>query len=114
MTEELGFGDGLLERGGEGMRVVGEVHPGDEARALSGGGTDLGEALHDVGAGEPDGDCIDGGAVHAREIGEGELGPADIVEEIHGVRRDEGPGLGLEAIDHGGIELALGHRHSLP
>jgi len=87
------------------------MHPRDEAGALGGDGSDLGEPLNDIRAGEPDGEGIDGGAVTLGEVGKGELGLADIGEEILGVCGDEGPGLCLEAIDHRGV--VFGGRHGV-
>lgn len=110
----LGFGDGLLERGGERIGVLREMHRGDEAGALCARGTNLGEFIRDVGAFEPEAEGADGGAVSGGDCGEREGGVADIVQDIGGVWGHEGPGLGLEPRDHRGIVLDAWHGSSLP
>lgn len=110
----LGFGDGLLERFGEGIGVVREMHRRDEAGALGTRGTNLGEFIRDVGAFEPKAKGTDGGAVSGGDCREREGWVADIVQDIGGVWRDEGPGLGLELRDHRGIVFDGRHGRSLP
>jgi hypothetical protein len=74
---ELGFGEEVEEFVGDGREVVGD----DEAGAGGAGGFEGEDSLFDVGAGEPEGEGLEGGFVLVGDAAEGEVLGGEVVED---------------------------------
>jgi hypothetical protein len=90
---ELGFGEEVEELVGDGREVVGD----DEAGAGGAGGFEGEDSLFDVGAGEPEGEGLEGGFVLGGDVAEGEVLGGEVVD-------DGGGGGGIEEGSRGGGE----------
>jgi hypothetical protein len=74
---ELGFGEEVQQLVGDGGEVVGD----DEAGAGGAGGFESVDTLFDVGAGEPEGEGLEGGVVLDGDAAEGFVLGGEVVED---------------------------------